>query len=1196
MTRKSKPITAITYAEVRRMVADDQPALLAAADRLITASLLLAPAVLGPLAVPLLGLFDLKSDAVRLAGDLARGLARRGEGFLHRSESLAAAHLLITHTAFWAAADGELGELLRAGDGPETRESPDVAVPAAEEAYAGLPPVSLPHPAARFADEDQQRLAMYTAMAARLAEGARDLGEWERERLRAGCAALPELAMRHYYAQYLDLMLTGRDFFAWAAAYEHAKTQALVVEQTAAIDSRLGLVLAAVEGVDVGLRRLAAALSAPAGQVHTEVTTALALAHERQALEPVVVDEFETLRYPARIDAFVPQPYRELRYPAARVSLEDERLWAARPYRDDIAAAMVLALESAYSVTAPLLVLGHPGSGKSLLTQVLAARLSAVGHHVVRLELRDATPGTPVQTQIEEQIRRDCGHDVNWAEFGRALAGRPVLVILDGYDELLQANGQVFADYLQQVHAFQRRELDLDRPVRMLVTSRVTLIDKAVVPPGTAVLRLAEFDHDRQITWARQWNDLNAGHFHRTGVRPFTPPAAPGLRDLAGQPLLLLLLAIYDSQANQLADTALDRSSLYHSLLRRFVERELTKGAAAAAAFHAAAETDRRAAVERELDRLGLAALGMFNRRAVHISRADLDADLAYHRALRRTEGGTLSPADAVLGSFFFIHESRSRSGDPDDSSRGAAASFEFLHNTFGEFLTADLILRRVILLAAQIHVYRTSPLLAGDLEAKLADPGDEWYAALAFEALHHRPLVAQMLREWLPHRLAADGLDPAGFASALHALVDRQLALVLHASPPRWFTDGAGRAPYPGLPLLGSLAVYSLNLVVVAAVLDRLPVSDLAADDATSDWARLTSLWRSWFPSKSLVGLVGVLHGARSPGVVEFTRATGVEYGGPEVVRDAVYEAAVVAVGLADDLTAGLATLVIGRSEPDGRLLLQRSLDFLDRAGFDTRWERIAQQTRETGVLPAIPVSGSNAALAEACALGQDRELPRLRLTGSDAPPIAAVTWVKAIADPAWRLAQMVGSPPTAPLLRSCRHIGWAHPFEAPGGADFGTAVEYALLQLLIGDGLEAADALVAERIGAAGALAGLPEDSWLALLRALDRFPRTAAALAAGAGRGDRRILTRFVLDPQAADVPAVRDAANRASTAVHAVLLHAARRHDAAGMFARVFSLGPDTEAEAREVLGLPRVPSAADPDVLGDLAWLREARFA
>src|SRR5689334_3833576 len=111
MPRKSKSITQISYPEVRRMVADGFDGWLAAADQLLTWTLALSPAVLGVAAAPLLGLFDLKSDVVRQVGDLARKLAGRRDDFLRRGESLAAAHLLITYTAFWSAVEDVFGRV-----------------------------------------------------------------------------------------------------------------------------------------------------------------------------------------------------------------------------------------------------------------------------------------------------------------------------------------------------------------------------------------------------------------------------------------------------------------------------------------------------------------------------------------------------------------------------------------------------------------------------------------------------------------------------------------------------------------------------------------------------------------------------------------------------------------------------------------------------------------------------------------------------------------------------------------------------------------------------------------------------------------------------------------------------------------------------------------------------------------------------
>jgi predicted kinase len=52
----------------------------------------------------------------------------------------------------------------------------------------------------------------------------------------------------------------------------------------------------------------------------------------------------------------------------------------------------------------PIVLLGQPGSGKSVLTRILAARLSAAGFLAVRVELRQAPAEADLQEQIEFAI------------------------------------------------------------------------------------------------------------------------------------------------------------------------------------------------------------------------------------------------------------------------------------------------------------------------------------------------------------------------------------------------------------------------------------------------------------------------------------------------------------------------------------------------------------------------------------------------------------------------------------------------------------------------------------------------------------------------------------------------------------------------------------------------------------------------
>ena len=109
------------------------------------------------------------------------------------------------------------------------------------------------------------------------------------------------------------------------------------------------------------------------------------------------------------------------------------------------------------------------------------------------------------------------------------------------------------------------------------------------------------------------------------------------------------------------------------------------------------------------MQRLGVAALGMYNRYKVHILARELDADLAFfklERAVAPRPGRHLSQADLLLGSFFFVHKSKAQHRSGAQDTHEEAAAFEFLHNTFGEFLTADFIVRRVV---AQVLALRAA-------------------------------------------------------------------------------------------------------------------------------------------------------------------------------------------------------------------------------------------------------------------------------------------------------------------------------------------------------------------------------------------------------------------------------------------------------------------------------------------------------
>src|SRR5439155_2827661 len=136
-----------------------------------------------------------------------------------------------------------------------------------------------------------------------------------------------------------------------------------------------------------------------------------------------------------------------------------------------------------------------------VLARVLAARLPAADFMPVRVILRDVLAAADLQDQLEQAIRAATGDRVEWPALVRSAGGALPVVLLDGFDELLQAVGVSQTDYLDKVARFQQREADQGRPVAVVVTSRTAVADRARIPAGTVLLRLEPFRREQIERW-----------------------------------------------------------------------------------------------------------------------------------------------------------------------------------------------------------------------------------------------------------------------------------------------------------------------------------------------------------------------------------------------------------------------------------------------------------------------------------------------------------------------------------------------------------------------------------------------------------------------------------------------------------------------------------------------------------------------
>ena len=114
-------------------------------------------------------------------------------------------------------------------------------------------------------------------------------------------------------------------------------------------------------------------------------------------------------------------------------------MWNKQERYDDLDKFFVKYLYSPDSIDYPLIVLGHPGSGKSLLTKVLSAKLMSNSYTVVRIPLRDVNAESGIDVLVEDQIKKLTNRNIltrGYGGFASCFNEKPLVIILDGYDEL----------------------------------------------------------------------------------------------------------------------------------------------------------------------------------------------------------------------------------------------------------------------------------------------------------------------------------------------------------------------------------------------------------------------------------------------------------------------------------------------------------------------------------------------------------------------------------------------------------------------------------------------------------------------------------------------------------------------------------------------------------------------------------------
>ncbi|HEX6686963.1 MAG TPA: AAA family ATPase, partial [Candidatus Limnocylindrales bacterium] len=493
-----------------------------------------------------LALLDAKSEAIKLLRELtdtAPARIKAAKGKAHY-ELLEAAHAVLALTAFFGAFRDTIGPRFR--DLELTHDD--------LEALDRQPVPPMPS-AIRGFSENLVEVAGYFevlfSLTLALVEG---LAAWEQvgwaDRMMLRREVVGK-AQHYYHDHYVRLAADLPEFAFWTWMQEHAATRSALRELH---DLLASTIKATGQTGDVErklARRAGEVLEKPLWRTDSPVSG---------------------IAFPSVAEGFVSPRFRvTVADKASRPA--DETWWLDQPTAQDLGSFLTVQLTHPDSARHPLIILGHPGAGKTLMAEVLAARLPAESYTPILVRLRRVDADAELHRQLETALESTVRERVSWGQLCRENKATKVL-ILDGFDELIQATGVAQSGYLEQIAEFQQEAWRDGHSVIAIITSRTLVMDRARVPEGCTLVKLEDFDDTQLESWLEAWNGANRAI---QGFRPLTVTELLRHGDLARQPLLTVLLAIYaaDTVIDGAEAKALSRCELYKRLLDSFVARQI---------------------------------------------------------------------------------------------------------------------------------------------------------------------------------------------------------------------------------------------------------------------------------------------------------------------------------------------------------------------------------------------------------------------------------------------------------------------------------------------------------------------------------------------------------------------------------------------------------------------------------------------
>ncbi|WP_433788562.1 NACHT domain-containing protein [Actinoplanes sp. CA-252034] len=829
-----------TYREALRLLGGYEPALIQRLDSMLGGAILGAGAFSAvtafgggtalPIALLIWGWIDQKNEATKLLRQLVTRLSRHinNTSGYSRRQLIVAAHTAIVAEAYFSALSDHLGKTqykaLELTEAEKSRliKGVDIFHPAD---YLGVViyDTAVPTPsAARGYEENVEHVARWlSALSARANEFFTGLENW-RSRSQEFSDCVIEESVNGYRERFTDLARDVPEFWIWSTLDEHAATRALIrssnvellriVDRQGAALGQLEHLLAAMQGkeLDTGLWRLREIISRANRTVLSESIVPTGIA-------PGV----DGLTFPLTDSIYLDPRFKVCRSGGSS-RIADEQWWDTLDSSENLGLFLAGFLSSPEASSKPLVVLGHPGAGKSLLTKLTAARLSSSDYTAVRVPLRSVHSGAPLYEQLQQALDLQTSGRVRWSELAEEARDAIRVVFLDGLDELIQAAPGTQYSFFRSVSEFQRMEESQGLPVIVIVTSRTVVMDQIDVPPDTPIVKLEPFDEAQIVTWLAEWRRANSLAIASGRIGCLEDRVALDNFDLSRQPLLLTMLAIYsaDPSAPPLA-ASLSTATLYRRLLDSFAAREVLK------LRPNLGPIELEAAMDDKRWNLTVAAFAMFNRGRQYVADYQLGEDLRALEGSDRTE----HRRDADVGrdiaaQFFFVHSAEARIPGQEE----AAKCYEFLHATFGEFLVAD---ESVALLRQAADGYFARRRSAGE-------PDD----AMLFALLSWQPLISRSASAGLLEQICRELTEEE------QGRILTFLGILISRCRGRKVLDRF--SPYRPISVdnIRSVAVYSLNLLTIriAAGGGKARPKDiwLEGEDCIERWRSLVQLWNA--------------------------------------------------------------------------------------------------------------------------------------------------------------------------------------------------------------------------------------------------------------------------------------------------------------------------------------------------------------